>query len=339
MAPAIQNGNGCKDNIASLKSGYTQVIHDFLQDVSFQIPDRIYDHSLVGYVEDHLMSEGFSADFVEKAYPFICGGATAAVVFYPFTTIEVQRTVAIFTSYAIILEESAARIKADMRSFSHNLVTGRQQKTKILRCLTKWLRSAPGIFGPFAGSMMIKEAIEYTTAFVVEEDIAVPDKAPGFPQYFRLKTGGPESWAFFSFPENLYPEDKMLRVYLPSIPALVQFINYGNDLFSFYKEAIDGDYHNCVYTFARTHNMTTLQALHHYSMTVKKAVQEVRDILSREPQMKDHLDQFMQGYIFWHLAMPRYRLDELNILQVKKAKERLFSDRGERVISPLPGNE
>lgn len=43
-----------------------------------------------------------------------------------------------------------------------------------------------------------------------------------------------------------------------------------------------------------------------------------------EPQMLRDIEQFMEAYLFYHLALPRYRLFELDILEAKVAKDLLY---------------
>jgi hypothetical protein len=52
---------------------------------------------------------------------------------------------------------------------------------------------------------------------------------------FEIKTGAAEAYALFLFLKDAVSEEQSLHTYLPAIPYIVQFFNYVNDLFSFYK--------------------------------------------------------------------------------------------------------
>jgi hypothetical protein len=309
------------EDFTTLKARFAEIVNSFLQDISFQIPNQRYDLTLEQRIVDRMRSENFPPDFIQRLSPAIHNGIAQAVIYYPYLTAEVQDAIALYVSYLVILDETCHEIKPDLKSFSKNLLSGQPQDNKLLQCISVWLRSASDLFGTFAGNMMIKDAFNFTAAMVLEDCLQLPSDATHFSEYFRQKTGGAETWALFAFPENIYPEDKFLSTYLPAIPALVAYLNHVNDLLSFYKEARDGETTNCVSTYAMTHNMTPLQVLELYPTKLKEQTQEIRAILSKEPQMQEHVEQFLQGFLFGHLAAPRYRLCELDIPAAQAAME------------------
>jgi hypothetical protein len=42
-------------------------------------------------------------------------------------------------------------------------------------------------------------------------------------------------------------------------------------------------------------------------------VKRLRSICADDPEVFGHIEQFIQGYIWFHLCFPRYKLSELNI--------------------------
>ncbi|KAB8242127.1 hypothetical protein BDV35DRAFT_384312 [Aspergillus flavus] len=58
-------------------------------------------------VVDYFKSQGFGAEFITRAYPPIEASWTIATTTYPFLSAEVQRVIAIYTSYAICINDTA----------------------------------------------------------------------------------------------------------------------------------------------------------------------------------------------------------------------------------------
>lgn len=172
--------------------------------------------------------------------------------------------------------------------------------------------------------MMMKEALDYSTVFSFKRGFPLPPTAASFPIHFRQKTGILETWSLFPFPEDRYPEDKFLAIYLPAIPTLMTFVASVNDLLSFYKEARNGESFNYVCNYANTHSMQPLDVVRLCSKNIQDCIRETRAVLASEPQMLRDVDHFMEGYILFHLASPRYRLSELDIPEAKEAQRLLY---------------
>lgn len=316
------------DDLETLKARFAEIVNSLLRNISFQIPNQQYDMTIEQRVLNRMRSENFPPDYIQRHSAAIHNGVAQAVIYYPYVTAEAQDAIALYVSCCVILDETCHEIKPDLTNFSKNLLSGQPQDNELLQCMTTWLQSASELFGTFAGNMMIKDAFNFTAALILEDSLQLPSDATHFPDYFRQKTGGAESWALFAFPENLYPEDKFLSTYLPAIPALSAYLNHVNDLLSYYKEARDGETTNCVSTYALTHNMTPLQVLESYSTKIEAQIHEIRAILSKEPQMQENVEQFLQGFLFGHLAAPRYRLSELDIPAAQAAREYCYGKSG-----------
>lgn len=174
--------------------------------------------------------------------------------------------------------------------------------------------------------MIMKSAIDFIAAQPVEDEqdlLHLSLDTSDFPRFFRYKTGMSETYSFFLFPEDRYPEEKNLHKYLPAIPTLIQFYDQTNDLLSFYKEEFDpGDSINFVHTQARLHNITPLESLKRTQTSVAELIQKLRRIFKNEPEMLKDIERFMQGYILFHLSAKRYRLAELNIPAAIEGRKR-----------------
>lgn len=91
-----------------------------------------------------------------------------------------------------------------------------------------------------------------------------PPNSKLMPMFLRTKVGSAETMASMLFPKAAYPEEEHLMRYLPAVAELVMFIDFTNDILSYYKEFVLRDEKtNFVANFAQTHDMSHLDVLRH----------------------------------------------------------------------------
>lgn len=82
--------------------------------------------------------------------------------------------------------------------------------------------------------------------------------------FLRTKVGAAEILISMLWPRALFPEEKYLIQYFPVIQELVLFIDFTNDILSYYKEfCIRDEKGNFVANFGETHGMSHLDVLKH----------------------------------------------------------------------------
>jgi hypothetical protein len=101
------------------------------------------------------------------------------------------------------------------------------------------------------------------------------------PMVLRTKVGGAEVLFHMLWPKTLFPEERCLIQYFPIIQEMVIFIDFTNDILSYYKEFINDEKANFVANFGETHQMEQLEVLRYltlytpqvcYSMTTLAAM-------------------------------------------------------------------
>lgn len=166
--------------------------------------------------------------------------------------------------------------------------------------------------------MVIKTTIEFIEGTNVENDFNefVPMNAVRFPRYLRVKTGFAETYAHAIFPNDIFPENEFRKFYLPALPVLCDLIDFINDMLSFYKETIRGNERiNYICNIAKSSGKTALQCLYDTSDVIENRVAEVRRILKPHPALLAHANDYLAGYIGWHICTTsRYHLDEVKII-------------------------
>jgi hypothetical protein len=132
------------------------------------------------------------------------------------------------------------------------------------------------------------------------------------PQYVRDRTGHGEvffSWLHFFDPSFNFWENK--RFWILGMRPMVDLLDDGNDVFSFYKEAIHGaDFAaSTPYRRARREGIPYIAA---YRRSVDNTLRAYSTILELgSDTQKPHLENAMKGYFYWKTCSGRYRWNEL----------------------------
>jgi hypothetical protein len=97
-----------------------------------------------------------------------------------------------------------------------------------------------------------------------ESGFDFPPTARLMPMFLRTKVGAAEILVSMMWPNAIFPEETYLMQYFPVIEELVLFIDFTNDILSYYKEfVIRQEKGNFVANFADTHDMSHLDVLKH----------------------------------------------------------------------------
>ena len=82
---------------------------------------------------------------------------------------------------------------------------------------------------------------------------------------------------------------------------------FRSDLFSFYKETLEGDETNYINRYARVHRRSLEESVNDLSDKLVLAVDKVKKILG-EGKALEAWEYFVAGYTHFHLYCPRYKL-------------------------------
>ena len=91
-----------------------------------------------------------------------------------------------------------------------------------------------------------------------------------------------------------------------------------SDIFSFYKEELEDESVNCISNIALCNGWTKLQALKNVVDESVKARDEILAILSQDPNALEAYKSFYKGYVYFHIASGRYKIDHLWSLEKKR---------------------
>ncbi|KAL3684754.1 hypothetical protein R1sor_002776 [Riccia sorocarpa] len=165
----------------------------------------------------------------------------------------------------------------------------------------------PKYYGPVVSALIIVSTIEFlvgcTMESLVPKGFACPKRFPG---YLRDKSGLGETYAYFMFPEQMFPEAKWLETYLSAIPDLALFINRMNDILTYYKESLDLDDENTyMKTMSRALGCSAMDVFRSSCEGQLALIPEITATLSWSEDLLQAWSSFRDGYIFWHLHEKR----------------------------------
>ncbi|OQE16085.1 hypothetical protein PENFLA_c029G04051 [Penicillium flavigenum] len=298
-----------------LKRDLEEIVNGFLSDISYQTPKSQLDVGLKTRVQEALESHGVSRDLIAQMDRCINAAVNIAYYTYPFASREAQDAI---TSYVISIDDFVGDIIPELENYVSEVTLGQSHQHELLRGFTKHLVSMQRLFGNFGGDMIVKGALE--------------GKSNGCTFYAKLptiwftperKTGLAEVFAFFCFPEDLNPEDRGLTGYIASIPFLMLFLAEANDILSFYKEQSKAGDSGFIHDYSNINGLISLQTLRKLRVGTTEHVRKIRSIFSNDPVMTEQINQFIWGYVSYHVYARRYRLDELNVPPAIEAKMRL----------------
>ncbi|KAF7122242.1 hypothetical protein CNMCM5793_000199 [Aspergillus hiratsukae] len=232
---------------------------------------------------------------------------------------DVQVAYAIFSTWTLFIDDIGGEIEDALKAFERNLIHGKPQSTPILQSYVEYLQGFEKLFGPYSGAVVSTTATSWIYGSVIElkyeGKIKPPAGAFNFPRFVRDKCGIAEPNFHMVFPEELFPEESHLEIFLPIIPDLNDCINYINDVLSFYKETVVGpERFTYICNLAEVQSISIQDALRLTCAGIIQNMRNIRKVLSRCPQILDAADQFLCGYISWHLFQDRYRLSEIELV-------------------------
>ncbi|KIJ63022.1 hypothetical protein HYDPIDRAFT_41293 [Hydnomerulius pinastri MD-312] len=115
-----------------------------------------------------------------------------------------------------------------------------------------------------------------------------------------------------------FPPDVPIDAYIQPLPALATFINNTNDVLSFYKEELNGESVNRISLLAACCPCSKGEVLLQLADVAVETHDNVLHILELHARATEVYKQFSRGFVAFHTAFNRYKLDDLD-LQLESA--------------------
>ncbi|MBP2406181.1 hypothetical protein [Streptomyces syringium] len=199
-------------------------------------------------------------------------------------------------------------------NFIHELVGGGDQVHPVHRSIFASFPDLLRHYGKFAQLALLRYTLDFLQGTWVEGRRFQGFPGSGeYPMWLRRLTGMGGFCAISLFPADQFDEDRQFGDVVTVIAYLIPIVPLVNDVFSFYKEKAGADGDFClVNSRSATSDQDTEQVLRGAVRDSVHAVQQLRHTLGgRQSAALKTANDFLRGYIRWHLSDERYQMKEL----------------------------
>ncbi|KAH9846555.1 Trichodiene synthase-domain-containing protein [Lenzites betulinus] len=239
---------------------------------------------------------------------------------YNHVPLDVKVHIALYNTLAILTDDSEIE-SAALDAFMERFYSCTPQQHRHLDHMVDILRRMPDYFSSYGAKTIIQGTVEFINVNALEsttQHLPLSPDAMGYVTARRMKNGVADPYAAFIFPKADFPD---ATTWIQALPEMAVFIDWANDVFSFYKEELDHETHTFVHERALITGKTVGEVLSELVDEAVIACDRVRAILQGEKE-RQVWESFLAGYVAWHRFTPRYRLDEVFGSTGKCAEER-----------------
>ncbi|KAF8632727.1 hypothetical protein AX15_001723 [Amanita polypyramis BW_CC] len=237
------------------------------------------------------------------------GIVMSTTAFAHLPSYETRIWIALYTAAFLAVEDICGHDADLLKGFYRRFSKGVKHGHPILDYYDLILREIPNHFEPFVADIMLQSCMDFIVAVVIEcemEKKPISASAKTFPGFLRILSGHAKMYAIL-----VYPSEIPLQSYVEAIPALMNYLDYVNDVLSFYKEETGQESVNLVSNIARCNGQTKLQVLKQLADESAEAHRETLAVLSQHPDALEAYRRFSAGYVHFHIASARYMLADL----------------------------
>ncbi|KAI0927893.1 terpene cyclase [Taiwanofungus camphoratus] len=285
-----------------------QAIQDFLERIRLTLPKYERDVELETRVKQ--VTQSWDNEL------FIRPNIVSAIIFTTtayshISSSDTKLHIALFVSLLTSLDDPTLFASKTVYDLHQKLCTGSAQNNPdMLGRLTRLLAGMWDHFPKSAANPIFVSTLRWINGTVLEnesQDMILTFSALSFIEYRRSMSGAPEAFAAFIWEKARFPD---VSVYVQAIPDALLYINYVNDILSFYKEELQNETGNYIQDRAAVTGRSALETLREVINDTVVAMGRIRAILG-EGEARDAWESFAKGYISSHFVNPRYRLRDV----------------------------
>ncbi|KAF9449632.1 terpenoid synthase, partial [Macrolepiota fuliginosa MF-IS2] len=218
--------------------------------------------------------------------------------------------IAVWTGILIQIDDYYEAYFDGLKEFSQRLIRQQPQRYPVLDPLVTMTHELSQHWGAVASTLILTTQIDFLTSTIIDNVIEGMEikssMAPDYPQFTRRMTGVSRAYAIMSIPPELD-----LKSWIQVLPDLIHYIDHGNDLFSFFKEELDGETVNYISLSAGSNGITKFEALRKLANETAECYERGYRLLETSPDAWKAYRSFCVGYVAFHSLSVRYKLDQL----------------------------
>ncbi|KAF9254922.1 terpenoid synthase, partial [Marasmius fiardii PR-910] len=286
------------------------VVNDLLERCNIPLDKVPYDQDFHDECKEILESE-FHVPM--SLYPFletyISVGVYTAITCCTHLPKANQIHVAIFTALVATMDDIFYDHHTEMEGFNERIVQGLTQNHPILDALVKNIQDTFKLYNRIQSSLFVTSNMDFVNSLMLDMEIRKVtnfNQSAGFATYKRGISGVQVGYAML-----IFPKDIDVGVYIQYLPQMSIYINYMNDVLSYYKEELKGEEENLVTLLAKESGITNYEAFQRVADDVAEADRIILEGLASNQRALNCWKSYRAGYVRFHISSPRYKLDEL----------------------------
>ncbi|EIN04069.1 terpenoid synthase [Punctularia strigosozonata HHB-11173 SS5] len=286
-------------------------IRAFLARCQVPYPKVDYDQEFDRLTREDLVRRRCPLSGSHSVAPYVEASVWIASKAYGHIPLETQIFVCVYTVLLIYLDDTYSDDTAGLDDFNTRFVLGQEQRDPTLRCVDEFIREIPQRYPPVTANIIVTSTLNLMTALLLEnrtKGMPLRAGAVRYPYFARVMSGASEAYALFVF-----PSDMLVTNFVQAIPEIMVYLNCGNDVFSFFKEALAGETVNHVSVAARLHRISKNESLRRIADETAISHERSQQILAPFPPALEAYMAFSHGYVAFHAGSERYRLSEAGL--------------------------
>ncbi|KAK0502089.1 isoprenoid synthase domain-containing protein [Armillaria luteobubalina] len=254
---------------------------------------------------------GYDLDVLKPA--LMVGLNVAAAAYHHLSNVKVKVFIVFYTAFVAYFDDAYLDdpdALVGVPNFTKHFASSEKQSTKMLDDWANLLAETSQLFGHVPADFIVHAGLKFMTCLVLETQNkhASTHRVDRYASYLRELSGLGEAYAMFIFPAEL-----PYNIYIQALPLLRDFLNFTNDITSFYKEECEGETHNLISFLAEARGEPKSKVLHYVVEKCMEAHERILLILSSHKEAQEIFKEFVKGFLSFHLGGKRYRLHELNL--------------------------
>ncbi|OAX39479.1 terpenoid synthase [Rhizopogon vinicolor AM-OR11-026] len=289
-----------------------QAVASFYQRCGLKYVEVKLDETLYTECCQEAINRGFPMDGNYSIRPYLAVGVATFCPCYTYLpSRDTKMWICLLTAVSTCVDDILNRGQdtVDLYHFNERFVNCQPQGDPVLDALDALFREAPRHYSPLVANLIITSSLDFVSGLLLERDtegMQILAKAPLYSEYSRLISSYASAYALFIFPSTVPHRD-----FIQSMPDLIFIVCTVNDILSFYKEECAGDAANYVSLVAASGGLTKQNALHVVIEKTMQAHDNILECLKPHPEAYDAYVSFFDGYIKFHAALRRYKLEEI----------------------------
>ncbi|KAJ8090460.1 hypothetical protein PM082_019058 [Marasmius tenuissimus] len=302
----VGNPTSLNPNLPLIK----RIARELLRRCSIPVDTVAFDQALYDDSKEIMASE---FQLPSSVYPwfkeYLSVGVVLASTSYSHLPVRIRVHIATYTGCVATLDDMFRKDPETMREFNERFIGGFPQDNPILEVLAKIVRETSKYYSRVQTALIITSTLDYITSLTIDQEIPrMKNNAEfsSFAAYCRTISGIPTAYALFVFPAGI-----PLSTYVACVPLIGIYINYMNDVLSFYKEELRMEEDNLASMLAKGSSITKYDAIQRLADEVADVDTRVTKVLADHPSALDIWQSFRKGYVYFHTSSVRYKLHEV----------------------------